>query len=571
MEEPPAAVHVLLVAGGLEDVAADVIREELAHRECKLSVMQQPQPVPNGQKLYYRFHSLKLSPVNTGYAGLGRLKLLTNAAPGELSKLRCIQGNLALVAEIKNVGNTQQELVAALAPLRTHAPWTAAIKLWSKYRDYHQPQSGEVPLKVSFRASGIRDGRHQFNSKHLAAEIGGAVPDSMGWSVSMSSYDVEIVGILLHDHLLVGLRLCGFAPKGSRRSTFERKPAAESIAPYKNRALVGSSRMVSLRPSTGTLLARLVEYSPGMVLVDCCCGVGTIPIEACISKRRPLFGLGGEFDPEAVQGLAMNLQGLKRTQGKAGVGGEEGASDDDLPQRCDGCSWDVRRLPLRDGSVDAISVDMPFGVHCGKGKANHLLYPSALREARRVLKKGGQCLMLVTDLWLMSQSLRQPEVPEGVEVSDDGECIVGAQDGMGGAKTGAVKKTKGNGGIAKKPKLPKKEWKRIRKEEMEAALGNDSCGDSGGGGGGGGDASSSTGAGVDAPLPWSARWDVRRVLSINVGGLATYLFDMRKCSGKDIDSECSNKKRKVSRMCTANLRSFTPIRHIHSMSWPRRR
>jgi hypothetical protein len=117
----------------------------------------------------------------------------------------------------------------------------------------------------------------------------------------------------------------------------------------------------------------------------------------------------------------------------------------------------------------------------------------------------------------MSTSLCQPEVPEG------------ANDVLGEGARGAEQRKK------KRPKLAKKEWKRLRREEMEAALGTGSPEEMEAALGTGslddGDGENGHGGAATSPmvLPWATRWEVRQVLPLNVGGLATYLFDMRKC------------------------------------------
>jgi tRNA G10 N-methylase Trm11 len=55
----------------------------------------------------------------------------------------------------------------------------------------------------------------------------------------------------------------------------------------------------------------------------------------------------------------------------------------DLRPCTDFVRWDTTRLPLRSGSVDAISTDMPFGVRCGKSADNTALYPLVLQELER--------------------------------------------------------------------------------------------------------------------------------------------------------------------------------------------
>ena len=59
---------------------------------------------------------------------------------------------------------------------------------------------------------------------------------------------------------------------------------------------------------------------------------------------------------------------------------------------------DARALPLRDGSVDVVLCDLPFGRQHGSVDGNMALYPVVLHEITRVLKQGGRAVLLTNDL-----------------------------------------------------------------------------------------------------------------------------------------------------------------------------
>lgn len=73
------------------------------------------------------------------------------------------------------------------------------------------------------------------------------------------------------------------------------------------------------------------------------CGIGTIPFLGAGWFPGMIF-LGGEVDPNAIDHLKQNRQSAP--SGAMTVAG------------ADACAWDVQSLPLRDGTVDAIVVDM---------------------------------------------------------------------------------------------------------------------------------------------------------------------------------------------------------------------
>lgn len=54
-----------------------------------------------------------------------------------------------------------------------------------------------------------------------------------------------------------------------------------------------------------------------------------------------------------------------------------------------------RRLPLRDGLIDWVVSDLPFGINCGSMRHNPKLYQGSLRELARVCVLGAGIALLV--------------------------------------------------------------------------------------------------------------------------------------------------------------------------------
>lgn len=77
------------------------------------------------------------------------------------------------------------------------------------------------------------------------------------------------------------------------------------------------------------------------------CGVGTIPFLGA-NWFPNVFMLGGEVDDTAIDHLRRNGRVVRRSDtGPARASGAAAA-----------CAWDAQCLPLRDGVVDAMVVDM---------------------------------------------------------------------------------------------------------------------------------------------------------------------------------------------------------------------
>lgn len=119
------------------------------------------------------------------------------------------------------------------------------------------------------------------------------------------------------------------------------------------------------------------------------CGVGTIPFLGA-GWFPGVYFLGGEVDDSAIEHVRRNAQSSRRSPaGRAGAAGSSA------------CAWDAQSLPLRDGSVDAMVVDMPFGQSCGTPRQNARLYPLVMAEMARVVRPSGRAVLLVTQPHLL--------------------------------------------------------------------------------------------------------------------------------------------------------------------------
>eukprot|EP00667_Euglena_gracilis_P021033 EG_transcript_22901 len=110
------------------------------------------------------------------------------------------------------------------------------------------------------------------------------------------------------------------------------------------------------------------------------CGSGSIPVEAALAQnagrlpRGPV--IGGDIDGHVLPMIADNVAHCRVT-----------ASLDVVP--LDSC-----RLPFRDGAVDAIVTDLPFGKRIGSFASIQTFYPAAFEELARVTRFGGRAVLL---------------------------------------------------------------------------------------------------------------------------------------------------------------------------------
>jgi tRNA G10 N-methylase Trm11 len=151
----------------------------------------------------------------------------------------------------------------------------------------------------------------------------------------------------------------------------------------------------SLRPTVAAALVRLANIGRGELLLDPCCGAGTILSEH-MEQSRNARALGGDIDRKALAAARSNLRRF---------------------QRVHLLRWDARRLPLTDAMCRRLACNPPFGKQLGRLDEIHDLYQSLVSECNRVLESGGRAVFLVADprpirsaakaiQWLLVQTVR---------------------------------------------------------------------------------------------------------------------------------------------------------------------
>ncbi|MFO0930096.1 MAG: methyltransferase, partial [Gemmataceae bacterium] len=152
-----------------------------------------------------------------------------------------------------------------------------------------------------------------------------------------------------------------------------------SDAAMRHRTYKLEHRPASLRPSVAAAMVRLAAARPGQSILDPMCGAGTLLAEQALYNERfrvPMDVRGGDLDFGAVWAAAINLRRL-------------GA-----PPLC---RWDATRLPYAPASIDHIVSNPPFGKQLSTPEEVGPLYRAMAREYDRVLRPGGQAVLLTSD------------------------------------------------------------------------------------------------------------------------------------------------------------------------------
>jgi hypothetical protein len=127
----------------------------------------------------------------------------------------------------------------------------------------------------------------------------------------------------------------------------------------------------ALRPTVASAMVALAG-EPGEVLLDPCCGCGTILAEAIAAGWPEVHG--GDIDQEAVQIATANAPAARVRQ------------------------WDARDTGLADAAVDAVVTNLPFGRQFEVPGSMTIWLSNVLAEFARIVRPGGRVVVLAPDV-----------------------------------------------------------------------------------------------------------------------------------------------------------------------------
>lgn len=210
-----------------------------------------------------------------------------------------------------------------------------------------------LPAQPSFAVTASFVGRRNYSSREIRAFVGQAVRTSHGlaWEERDSDADLNLRLFIEHETAYVGIRL-GQSPLHRR--------------PYKIAHVPGS-----LKPPVAASMLWLAEAAPNSLIVDPCCGAGTILIEATALGYE---ALGGDIAMTAVRAARTNAA---RSSGGPSL-----------------CQWDARALPLAGERVRAVVTNLPWGGEVAVGVPLREVYAQIVAQIERVTATGGRAVVL---------------------------------------------------------------------------------------------------------------------------------------------------------------------------------
>lgn len=354
------ATALLLVCRGLEAVCLEALAWEFPGCRCRI--------LPGGGE--------------DGEASVGKVLLAlpagteSEAALAAAWRSPAVQGAFAYLAGASGMEASEAGLAALSAAVEASPRWDAAVRLWRAARQAAAPPG-------FFRASAVRDGKHQFSTMDVARKVGAAAMRRTGWRVNLEDYDTEVFTVVSNDVAVVGLPL--FPEWRGAASGLSERPERFFVLPREVRDYLcpdahTSNGVMRLRPSTCYLMLRLAGVGAGMHVLDPMGGVGTIAIESAV--RWPhVKALSSDLSGDATRAALANTErAAQRLATGATVCVEQA---------------DVKALGLDEASIDAVVTDVPFGNRNRSANVTGLL-PVLLAGLARWLRPGGRAVLLMT-------------------------------------------------------------------------------------------------------------------------------------------------------------------------------
>jgi len=259
------------------------------------------------------------------------------------------------------------ELTHRFEDLKHIQAWTARQADWTSLLQLHHQIHAKPKGTPGYRLVSQMEGPHAYRrvdaQKALAQGLAGKLPAR--WRAVEENASVEVWIRIIQSTAVCGIRL---SDRTMRHRTYKR----EHIA-------------ASLRPTVAAAMVRLADVGAGELLLDPCCGAGTILAEH-LEIARNARTLGGDIDKKALAAARSNL---RRYQSARLI------------------CWDARRLPLAESTCRRIACNPPFGKRLGKAHEIHDLYQGLVSECNRVLQPGGRAVFLVADPRPIKSAARQ--------------------------------------------------------------------------------------------------------------------------------------------------------------------
>lgn len=194
--------------------------------------------------------------------------------------------------------------------------WKEALQMWRDFgSEENQTGISDVP---SYRVTCKRIGDHCFESPHAATHFGGAVNDHVGWRVDLSKFDVEVMLMIIHNEVKVGIALTKESLHRRNIVNFGQTTLKPTIA-HGILWLLFLILRILIKIKKLQLTHRHCKIEPGDIVCDPLCGSGSIPLEVCLfSKNYNIIKFLSKF----ISNLITSMQSVASHQGTFNLCGD---------------------------------------------------------------------------------------------------------------------------------------------------------------------------------------------------------------------------------------------------------
>lgn len=294
----------------------------------------------------------------------GRNGMIVISYPGDvedLLELRTVDDVFILVAQYNDLPPKFSALKMIKERLIQNTAITTAT---SKVRALYPKRGGEGKLR--YRVISRQQGLMPYRRVDLQETVQKAIGQREDFRWHVADIGVEFWVTQSEETALIGLRV--------------------SDETMRHRTYKINHIEASLRPTAAAALVMLTKPKPHDVFLDPMCGAGTTLIERALAGRYTEI-IGGDISPEAAE------------QARANIGNKY------KPIRVE--DWDARALPLDEGSVTAVTCNLPFGVQISTPEENRRLYPAVMKELKRVMALGARAALMTSDTRALTRALER--------------------------------------------------------------------------------------------------------------------------------------------------------------------
>jgi len=260
--------------------------------------------------------------------------------------LACLENAFLMAARIKNISYTATGATRKFETIWAKISWPKILA------QYQELTNKTLNQPVSFHPTVLLQGPQEY-TVHSLTQLFVASLESRGWQLRSEKKSLTVRMQILNKEGFIGIQL--------------------TSSTLKNRVYKKSTLAGSLDPSVAYLLCKQSYPKSQEIVLDPCCGAGTLIAER--SQHWPAgLVIGGEIQNLVLKACTHNMSTLKEFK----------------PSLYQG---DARYLAFKSDSIHKIIVNLPFGKDISL-KDPHLFYHLVLNEFKRVLKKMGTMVLL---------------------------------------------------------------------------------------------------------------------------------------------------------------------------------